>query len=243
MLTDYIALFGAGVASFLAPCVVPLVPAYLGMLADTTAKSAGNTPANTADNPGKAVSATLIFVLGFGSLYAVLGIAAGSIGEALESVQTWVQRIGGVLIVAMGLALVGVAKGWVMREKRLVSRLPEGGGPVKSFTIGVAFGAAWSPCVGPLLSAALTVAAAGGDPIRGGLLLLSYAAGIGVPFILASLGLASFPGVSAFLRRISTTVERVAGVMLVVLGVLLITGTYGELTTYLAEYTPSIDGL
>ena len=234
MLTDYIALFGAGVASFLAPCVVPLVPAYLGMLAGTTAEKA---------DPAKAVPATLIFVLGFGSLYAVLGVAAGSIGEALDSVETWVQRIGGVLIVVMGLALLGVLKGRIMSEKRLVQKLPEGGGPIKSFTIGVAFGAAWSPCVGPLLSAALTVAAAGGDPVRGGLLLLSYAAGIGVPFILASLGLASFPSLSNFLRRISTKVERAAGVMLLVLGALLITGTYGELTTYLAEYTPTLEGI
>ncbi len=234
MITDLIALFGAGVASFLAPCVVPLVPAYLGMLAGSSAEEG---------NPAKAVPATLIFVLGFASLYAALGVAAGSLGNALESVEGWVQRIGGVLIIVMGLALLGFLRGKLMNEKRLVKSLPKGGGPFRSFTIGVAFGAAWSPCVGPLLSAALTVAAARGEPVWGAMLLLSYAAGIGVPFILASLGLASFPGLAAGLRRISTKVERFAGVMLVILGVMLVTDSYGWLTSYLAEYTPTVEGL
>jgi cytochrome c-type biogenesis protein len=124
-----------------------------------------------------------------------------------------------------------------------VRRLPRGGGPLRPLALGVAFGAAWTPCVGPLLGAALVSAAHSADPTRGGLLLLAYAAGIGVPFLMASLGLASSPRVSARLRRIGPGLERVAGGLLVILGVLLATGTYAHLTSYLARFTPTVGGL
>ena len=109
--------------------------------------------------------------------------------------------------------------------------------------VGVAFGAAWSPCVGPLLAAALTVAAHCGEAGRGAVLLFAYALGIGVPFVLASLGLASLPRLADWLRRVGPIVERVAGGLLVVLGVLLTTGVYSHLTSYLARFTPSVAGL
>ena len=142
----------------------------------------------------------------------------------------------------MGLALLGVLRGPFARERRLVPRIP-GGGPVRPFVVGVAFGAAWSPCVGPLLAAALTLAARSGEVGRGALLLLAYAFGIGVPFVLAALGLASFPNLADRLRRAGVVLERVAGVLLVILGVLLATGWYGHLTSYLARFTPAVGGL
>ena len=116
-------------------------------------------------------------------------------------------------------------------------------GPLRPFAIGVAFGAAWSPCVGPLLGAALVVAAKSGEPVRGGLLLLSYALGIGVPFLVASLGLASSPQAAAWLRRTGPRIEKVAGVLLVALGLLLATGWYAHLTSYLARFTPAVGGV
>jgi cytochrome c-type biogenesis protein len=109
--------------------------------------------------------------------------------------------------------------------------------------VGVAFGAAWSPCVGPLLGAALTVAAGSGNAGRGALLLFAYALGIGVPFLVVSLGLASSPRLAERLRRVGPRVERVAGGLLVVLGLLLATGTYRHLASYLARFTPRIAGL
>ena len=228
------ALFGAGVASFLAPCIVPLLPAYLGIIAGEAAD---------ARDPARAVPATLIFVLGFALVFAGLGAAAGLVGSSLHDVQYWVQRIGGVIVVIMGLALLGVVRGRWLRERRLVHRLPTVTGPLRPFIVGVAFGAAWSPCVGPLLAAALTVAAHDGQAGRGALLLLAYAFGIGVPFLLAALGLASFPSMADRLRRAGVIIERVAGVLLVVLGILLATGTYGHLTSYLARFTPAVGGL
>lgn len=239
MVGDLVALFGAGVASFLAPCIVPLVPAYLGLIAGETAE---------ARDPARAVPATLVFVAGFALVFALLGATAGALGSSLDDVQDVVERVGGVVVAVMGLALLGIVRGPLARDRRLVTTLPagppEGRRPWwRPFVVGLAFGAAWSPCVGPLLAAALAVAASSGGAVRGALLLGAYAAGIGVPFLLAALGLASSPGLAARLQRIAPVLERIAGGLLVVLGVLLATGAYGHLTSYLARFTPSVGGL
>jgi len=234
VLAQVIALFGAGVASFLAPCLVPLLPAYLGIIAGEAIE---------ARDPARAVPATAVFVLGFALVFTTLGATAGLLGSALTGVEAGVQRVGGVLVVIMGLALLGVLKGPLARERRLLTRLPAVTGPLRPLVVGIAFGAAWSPCVGPLLGAALAVAARSGQAARGAVLLFAYALGIGVPFLLASLGLAASPAAAERLRRIGPKVERVSGGLLVVLGVLLATGAYGHLTSYLARFTPSVGGL
>lgn len=230
----YVALFGAGIASFLAPCVVPLLPAYLGMVTGETAD---------AHDATRAVPATAVFVAGFATVFAVLGVVAGAIGGSLESFQSILQRVGGAIVIVFGLAMLGVIRGPLARERRLIISLPKVSGPLRPFVIGIAFGAAWSPCVGPLLGAALVVAARSGRPVQGGLLLVSYALGIGIPFLVASFGLASSPRAAAWLKRIGPRVERIAGVVLIVLGVLLLTGAYGWLTSYLARITPAVGGL
>jgi cytochrome c-type biogenesis protein len=234
VLTDLVALFGAGVASFLAPCLVPLLPAYVGMVAGE---------AGEGRDPARAVGATLVFVLGFAVVFAGLGAAAGLVGSSLRGVQDAVQRIGGVVVAVMGLALLGLVRGPLGRERRLITQLPRAQGPARPFVVGVAFGAAWSPCVGPLLAAALTVAARSGQAGRGALLLVAYALGIGVPFVVASLGMASSPRLGDALHRIGPRVERLAGGLLVALGLLLATGAYDHLTSYLARFTPAVGGL
>jgi cytochrome c-type biogenesis protein len=234
VLRDLVALFGAGVASFLAPCLVPLLPAYLGII---TGEAADGRDAS------RAVPATAVFVLGFATVFAGLGAAAGLVGSSLHHLQQVVQRVGGVVVALMGLALLGLVRGPFLREARLFRTLPRVAGPLRPYVIGIAFGAAWTPCVGPLLAAALTVAAQGGQAGRGALLLLAYALGIGVPFLVASLGLASLPRLTVALRRAGRALERVAGVLLVILGVLLATDTYRYLTSYLARFTPSVHGL
>ena len=234
MLTQVVTLFGAGVASFLAPCLVPLLPAYLGIIAGEAVEGR---------DPARAVPATLLFVLGFSLVFAGFGAAAGLLGSALIEVQEGVQRVGGVVVAIMGLVLLGVVRGPLARERRLIGRVGRMSGPLRPVVVGVAFGAAWSPCVGPLLGAALTVAAGSGDAGRGAVLLFAYALGIGVPFLLASLGLASSPRLAERLRRVGPRVERVAGGLLVALGVLLATGTYRHLASYLARFAPRIAGL
>ena len=236
MVRDLVVLFGAGVASFLAPCVVPLLPAYLGMIASEAAP--------TGDEAGApSVRATAVFVLGFAVIFAALGGAAGLVGGSLENVQSAVQRAGGVLVAVMGLALLGVLRGPFAAEHRALRSVPSVAGPLRPFVVGVVFGAAWTPCVGPLLGAALTVAAASGEVLRGTLLLVAYALGIGVPFLLASLGLASSGAARRRLLRIGPYIERVGGALLVVLGVLLVTGLYDRLASYLARFTPAVGGI
>ncbi|MGH9010769.1 MAG: cytochrome c biogenesis CcdA family protein, partial [Acidimicrobiia bacterium] len=178
-MTQAVTLFGAGVASFLAPCLVPLLPAYLGIIAGEAVEGR---------DPAKAVQATLLFVLGFSLVFAGFGAAAGLLGSALTEVQDGVQRVGGVVVAIMGLVLLGIVRGPLARERRLIGRVGRMTGPLRPVVVGVAFGAAWSPCVGPLLGAALTVAANTGDAGRGAVLLFAYALGIGVPFLVASLG-------------------------------------------------------
>jgi cytochrome c-type biogenesis protein len=234
VLRDLIALFGAGVASFLAPCVVPLLPAYIGMVLGTSVEES---------DPGKAVAATGLFVVGFTIVFASLGVAAGVLGSSLDHIHTGLERGGGVIVAVMGLVLLGVVRGRAVQERRAILTVPKSFGALRPVVLGVAFGAAWTPCVGPLLGAALVVAASSGDPVRGGSLLGAYALGIGVPFLLASLGLASSPGFNNFLRRIANPLQRVAGVLLLALGLLLLTGWYDHLTSYLARFTPALGGL
>jgi len=232
--TQVIALFGAGVASFLAPCIIPLVPAYLGIIVGEMGEARDAT---------RAVPATLLFIAGFTTVFAGLGAAAGLLGSSLSTFQDVVRVAGGIVITIMGLALLGVVRGPLARERRLMPTVPHATGVVRPYVVGVAFGAGWSPCVGPLLAAALTIAARSGEIGRGTLLLVAYAAGIGVPFLLAALGLASSPALADRLRRAGPALERVAGVLLVVLGVLLFTNTYVHLTSYLARFVPTVHGL
>jgi cytochrome c-type biogenesis protein len=234
VLTQVVALFGAGVASFLAPCIVPLVPAYLGIIVGEM---------GDAHDPARAVPATLLFIAGFTTVFAGLGATAGALGSSLSTFQTTVRIVGGVVIAIMGIALLGLLRGPFSRERRLIPTLPPIAGAARPYVVGVAFGAGWSPCVGPLLAAALTIAARSGEVGRGTLLLSAYAAGIGVPFLLAALGLASSPALAARLRRAGPVLERIAGVLLFVLGVLLATNWYTHLTSYLARFIPTVHGL
>ena len=234
VVADSVALFGAGVASFLAPCVVPLVPAYLGLIVGESAD---------AGDPARAVPATVVFIVGFATVFAGLGVAAGLVGSALDDVQDGIQRVGGVLVALMGLSLLRADTSLFNREWRAIRRLPSGGGPARPFVVGVAFGAAWTPCVGPLLGAALVVAANSASAVEGGVLLISYALGIGVPFLLVALAAASSPGLARRLASVANRVERIAGVALIALGIALTMGWYDRLAGYLARFTPSIAGL
>jgi cytochrome c-type biogenesis protein len=234
VLAQIVALFGAGVASFLAPCIVPLVPAYLGIIVGEV---------GDAHDPARAVPATLIFIAGFTTVYAGLGAVAGLLGSSLSTFQDIVRVVGGVLIIFMGLALLGVARGPLARERRLITKLPAISGVARPYIVGIAFGAGWSPCVGPLLAAALTIAARSQAVGRGTILLCAYALGIGVPFLVTALGIASSPRLADRLRRMGPGLERIAGVLLVALGVLLATNTYIHLTSYLARFVPSVQGL
>lgn len=225
--TAYLAMFGAGVASFLAPCVLPLVPAYVGMLAGAAARSSG-----------AVARASGLFVVGFGTVFVSLGALAGQLGSRLDDAQVWLVRIGGVLVIAFGLLLLGVLRGRLLRERRFVMAVERCGDAARPLVMGVTFGAAWTPCVGPLLGSALVLAAGSSGAWQGALLLCAYAAGLGVPFVAAALALTSSPSLISGLRRFSSRIEPFVGLALIAIGVLLLSGLYEQVIDPFARLAP-----
>jgi cytochrome c-type biogenesis protein len=228
--TGWVALFGAGVASFLAPCVLPLVPVYLTVLLD----------GGSGDRRGWAFGrATAGFVGGFSLVFALLGALAGSAVVAPDLVRHGVARVGGALLLGLGaLLLIGRMPAAWQRTWRLLPVLPRVGPVLRPALLGVAFGAAWTPCVGPLLGAALLLATQAGGALAGAGLLAAYAAGIGVPFVVAALALDSRPGLLVRLRAAGPVLGRVNAVLLVLLGALLVTdraSLLGSLTGSVTE--------
>lgn len=216
-----VALFGAGVASFFAPCVFPLVPAYLGVLAGEASQDGGR--------PRSAVVPTLAFVGGFSAVFVGLGTIAGGATAWVGGTELWVERVGGLLIIAFGLAAVGGRSGLLGRSWQplvgIQRRVPARIAPL---AIGVAFGAAWTPCVGPLLGAALVLAAQSHGRVTGAGLLAAYSFGLGAPFLAVSLLLSALTEPLRGLRAAARPVHMAAGAFLILLGLLLVSGRYGH---------------
>jgi cytochrome c-type biogenesis protein len=215
MLLAVVVAFGFGVISFLAPCTVPLLPAYVAVL-------------STGER--RLVPAALLYVLGFTVVFVALGLAAGGLGRAVRASGSGAQRVGGVVVVAFGLLLLLDARlGLLSRlpARRLVETTP--------FALGLVAGTAFTPCVGPFLGAVLTVSALQGATLKGGVLLAAYALGLGVPFVAAAYAVSSSPRLTRGLARASRVVSVAGGVLLVGLGALLVSGAYGTLASRLAD--------
>jgi cytochrome c-type biogenesis protein len=218
----------AGMLSFASPCVVPLVPGYLAYLA---ALVGADTP-DEKGKKGRVLGAVALFVLGFTIVFAAsVGGVVWWLSDALLVNQDIFQRVGGVLIIAMALVFVGLIPG-LQRDIRIhkVPRMGLAGAPV----LGAIFGLGWTPCLGPTLSGVLIIAAStGGTAARGFFLVLVYCLGLGVPFLLIALGTRWTVRTNGWLRRNARTIQLVGGGMLMVVGILLVTGLWGELTSWL----------
>ena len=225
--------FGNGVLSFAAPCTVPLLPAYLGVLSGA---SAGVPPERRA---GRLVTASLLYVAGFSLVFVALGVLAGSAGRTIRVSGGPAQRIGGVLVLVVAALLLAEARtGWLARAAagdRGRRRLARSSSLWAPLALGVVFGTAFTPCVGPLLASALALAANTADSARGGVLLLAYALGIGVPFVLAAMGVASSERFARRLARASGVLSYLAAGLLALLGLLLLMGRYDALSGWLAQ--------
>jgi cytochrome c-type biogenesis protein len=223
--------FMAGLLSFLSPCVLPLIPSYVGFITGLTAE-------DLQVRRGEALAHALWFVGGFSLVFMALGATASELGGFLLRYHTWIGRAGGVLILAFGLYLLGVARpAFLMRERRFhVANKPLG--YVGSAVVGVAFGAAWTPCIGPILGAILTLAATSASVAQGTGLLAVYALGLAVPFVLTAVLLDRFLVWFQHFRPYLVWVERVAGGLLIILGVLLVTDRFTLLAGYLQGLTP-----
>jgi cytochrome c-type biogenesis protein len=180
----------------------------------------------------------LLFVLGFSLVFVLLGASATALGRALNYYQVWLQRVGGVLIILFGLLCLGVFKvGLLNQERRLhLERKPVG--YLGSALVGIAFGAGWTPCIGPVLGGILGLAATAGDVSRGMQLLAVYSAGLAVPFLIAAVAVESFLEWFQRFRRYLPWVMRLSGILLIVVGTLLVTGEFTRLAGWLQGLTP-----
>jgi cytochrome c-type biogenesis protein len=223
--------FAAGVLSFLSPCVLPLVPSYIGFLTGMTLPEMGG-------RRRVALIHALLFVLGFSLIFILLGASATALGRALNYYQVWLQRIGGILIILFGLFCLGAFQvGVLSRERRLhLERKPVG--YLGSALVGMAFAAGWTPCIGPVLGGILGLAATSADVSKGMLLLGVYSAGLALPFLIAALALDSFLDWFQRFRRFLPWVMRISGLLLVFVGILLVTGEFTRLAGWLQGLTP-----
>ncbi len=214
----------AGAISFSSPCCLPLVPGYLSYVSALPVSGLGHRKARAV-----AFRAALLFVAGFTVVFTVLGVSAALVGNLLQRNLPAIIRMSGVLIIAMGLALLGVVRvPWLHRERRLdMARVPPG--PRSGLVLGATFGFGWAPCIGPVLATILATAAATRTAAWGGLLLALYSLGLGLPFIALALGFQRARGSLEWLRRHGRAIERAGGFLLLGVGVLFVTGNWSGL--------------
>ena len=216
----------AGLVSFASPCVLPLVPGFLGYVSGLTG--------DAQRGRGRTVLGALLFVAGFTAVFVLGSVFVTGAGRVFVEERDLLMRVGGVLVVLMGLVFVGVGARWgSQREARIRWRPRAGllGAPL----LGAVFALGWAPCTGPTLAAVLVMATASQDPevARGAGLAVAYGLGLGLPFVLVAAGLDRAGRVSGWLRRHTRTIQLVGGAMLVVVGLLLVTGVWQDLNTWL----------
>jgi cytochrome c-type biogenesis protein len=211
----------AGVVSFLSPCVLPLVPGYLSYVT-------GMVGAEVADaRRGRVLLGSCLFVVGFTAVFVSLGLAFGSLGSALEAHAETLTRVLGALTILLGLSFMGLVP-FLQRDVRYHA-MPTTMGLVGAPLLGVLFGLGWTPCIGPTLGAVLTLAATEASAWRGALLSAAYCVGLGLPFILMGVAFRRAAGATGVVKRHYRAVMITGGSMLVVVGVLLLTGVWGTL--------------
>jgi len=204
----------AGLVSFLSPCVLPLVPGYLGYLGSVSAGGEGR-------GGGRLAGGVALFVAGFTAVFVLYGVLAGSLGGALREHAPTVSRVLGVVVVLMGLVFMGFVPFLQTDTRRHVSpRAGLWGAPL----LGVVFAIGWTPCIGPTLAAILALGLEAGSAVRGAVLAVAFCLGLGLPFVLAALGIGRSERVLGFLRRHRAATTRLGGGLLVLLGIALVTG-------------------
>jgi cytochrome c-type biogenesis protein len=228
----FVVAFGAGIISFLSPCVLPLVPAYLSMMSGVSSAELA-----TVSRPDsrRMLRATLLFVAGFTVVFAALEATASGLGQALRSHEHLLNEIAGLVIIAAGLMFAGLLRpAWLLRERRwhvAPSQLGEWAAPV----MGMAFAFGWTPCIGPVLAAVLSLASDTHTLGRGEAMLVAYSLGLGVPFVVAGLAFGRLTGVFRFARAHLRAINVVSGLLLAGLGVLLLTDNLHVLSTWFSD--------
>lgn len=223
--------FTAGILSFLSPCVLPLIPSYVSFITGLSIDDVQRSRRVT-------LTHSLLFIAGFTIVFLALGATATMLGQVLVRQRDWVGRIGGVLVIVLGLYLLGVFNiGMFAREKRVhIANKPLG--YFGTLVVGMAFAAGWTPCIGPILGGVLTYTASSADLNRGLVLLFAYSLGLAVPFLLAALMIDRFMDLFQKYRGALVWISRASGALLVLVGILMITGSMTMLSAWLQGFTP-----
>jgi cytochrome c-type biogenesis protein len=233
----------AGLISFLSPCVLPLVPPYLGYLGGTTISQVSADDGLDDAVWRRVVLGSVCFVLGFTTVFVGLGAGASAFGQLIQSYQGPLSKVAGGVIILFGLHFLGVFRiPLLYREARYEANV-KGSSLAGSYLIGLAFAFGWTPCIGPVLATVLAVAASEDSVARGVQLLFVYSLGLGIPFVLAAIAIRPF---LSFLQRINkhlTLVERIMGLMLVITGIMFLTGTMAWVGQWLIETFPGLINL
>jgi len=223
--------FSAGLLSFLSPCVLPLVPSYVTFITEMSLEEVRTARLT-------ALVHALLFVLGFSLIFIALGATASVLGRVLFVARAWIARIGGALIIVFGLYLLGAFNVRLLSQDKRVHLADKPLGYLGTVVVGVAFGAGWTPCIGPILGSILIYSSSTADLHRGLLLLTAYSAGLAIPFIVAALAIDRFLAAFARYRGAMKWVNRVGGVVLIAAGLLLVTNYFTVLAGWLQALTP-----
>lgn len=234
----------AGLVSFLSPCVLPLVPGYLGFLGGAAAprhraSAADGATVSTIEAPARSrlVLGVLLFILGFTLVFVLYTVLSGTFGVFFIRWGDLITRILGAFIIVMGLIFLG-AFGFAQREIRF--HVDSTVGIIGAPLLGIALGIGWAPCMGPTLGAIIALSFNAGDPVRAGFLGLAYSLGLGIPFLLVALGFGWATKTVGFLRRHIRVVNIIGGVLLIVLGVLMVTGLWTDIMSRLTVVIGSV---
>jgi len=228
----------AGLVSFLSPCVLPLVPPYLVYLTGATIEHVANDEAISSSRRAVMISAVM-FVLGFSTVFVALGASASLIGGMIRAWSAELSILAGIVIIVMGLHFLGLTRiSFLMREGRLP--IPKPVGLWGAYVMGLAFAFGWTPCIGPILAAILSVAAAEATVQRGAGLLAVYSAGLGIPFLIAAFMIEQFSSLFSRMKRHLASIERVMGVLMVVTGIGFLTGAITSVSIWLLETFPAL---
>jgi cytochrome c-type biogenesis protein len=227
----------AGLVSFLSPCVLPLVPGYLGFLGGATTSTASR-GAGARDGRGRLLLGVLLFILGFTVVFVAMGVLAGTLGRFFLEYGGLITRVLGVVVIVMGLVFVGV---FGAAQRTLKPQVRGSLGLVGAPLLGIAMGIGWAPCIGPTYTAILSISLTQADPWRAVVLAVAYSLGLGIPFLLIALGVGWAARSTAFFRRHIRVVNVIGGILLIVLGLLMVSGVWTAVMSSLTGVIGSVE--
>ena len=230
--------FAAGFLSFVSPCVLPLVPSYIVFI---TGLSFDQLEHEDKAMRKLAFRHSLAFVAGFSLVFVLLGASATALGALVQEYQVALMRIGGVVIILMGLYIAGVFQLLALQTEHRIHLMKKPEGLLGTGLVGITFALGWTPCIGPILGSILVMASTSGSVSTGIYLLFAYAMGLGIPFLVAGIAFPYFVSRMRVVNKKLNTISKISGILLIAIGLLMVTNTYGRFTGYFNQVVPSVD--